>query len=443
MKTFQLLSLTLLLTSALTNPAAAERTLARLFWQDDATAMVRWGDLTRSDGKYFLSNQPINKFPSIDADEQSLVQMQMHDGVLLTGVHDSSGGESASGWIAVDSGVTEVPHGDHSHWHYDAEPSVMMSLIDKSQGNPAHVYDYDGTFVLANDKKNGFTLVSPQSIRAAATPAEAGEFIEGGNGHITLAVIDNLVAYATWIARDGDDCGRVDVVGLGENAGKRYDFRCPTGALHGATTAGGKVFFAPADGVCWVTADVDLVQTNDDVMVHQLSLGSDENGPLRTGAFANHGDHVLMTYGKGESTSLGIIDAAADQPELIQLPIELADGQSASPPIPLSARGGKPMVMVFAESADAPAKDQLRLIGLGPNGDGCFDDAHLVWSTEVGPNLISGHSGHHDAAMLPGGRHVAVTNPGDGSVWIISLTDGSVTAKLNCGGEPTRLLVAG
>ena len=74
--------------------------------------------------------------------------------------------------------------------------------------------------MLANDKRNGFTLISPKSIRAAANPGDAGEFIGGGNGHITLAVVPDRVAYATWISPQGDDCGRVDVVGLGDNGGQ-------------------------------------------------------------------------------------------------------------------------------------------------------------------------------------------------------------------------------
>ena len=137
MKTILSLTFALLLSPHLTNQAFGQRTLARLFWQDDETAAVRWGDLTRHDGQYALSNEPIKDFPPIDVQEQSLVQMQMHDGVLLSGVHDGSGGEVASGWVAVDTGVTEQEHGNHSHWHFDDQPMMLMSLIDDTQGNPA------------------------------------------------------------------------------------------------------------------------------------------------------------------------------------------------------------------------------------------------------------------------------------------------------------------
>ena len=111
--------------------------------------------------------------------------------------------------------------------------------------------------------------------------------------------------------------------------------RCCTVATIGAD----KVFFAPADGVCWVIADLDVDQDARDVVVHHLSLGSDEAEPLRTGTFANHGRSCFDDlWQRRPATSLGIIHAATKEPSVVAVPIELADGQSASTPITMTAR---------------------------------------------------------------------------------------------------------
>ncbi|QDV65165.1 hypothetical protein Pan14r_28690 [Crateriforma conspicua] len=89
------------------------------------------------------------------------------------------------------------------------------------------------------------------------------------------------------------------MVGLGENQGRGYSFQSPSGMLHGAAVNSGKAFFAPADGVCWVSVDPE-VDDADNVSVHHLSLGTDaDDQPLRTGAVEAIGRHVLFAAGKG------------------------------------------------------------------------------------------------------------------------------------------------
>ncbi len=93
-----------------------------------------------------------------------------------------------------------------------------------------------------------------------------------GGGHITLAAIENRVAYATWIDRQGDNLGRVDVVPLQRDSTAGYSFHLPSGGIHGATANSGKVFFAPADGICWVYGG-QVCQPNVTPTVNHLSLG--------------------------------------------------------------------------------------------------------------------------------------------------------------------------
>ncbi len=423
---------------------AQGRAAARLFWQDDSGATVRYGDLKKTDNGWSMTPAPINGFPQLDVAEQSLVQMQADSGIVLLGVHDNADGTVGSGWVAIDSGAVEESHGDHSHWKFTGVPSVLTSLVNAEQGNPAHVYQYGKTFVLANDKKNGFTITSAASIRGAKTPDSAATFYDGGNGHITLAVVDDKVAYATWIARDGDDVGRVDVVGLGDNEGKRYSIACPSGGLHGATTNSGKVFFAPADGVCWVVADTELDDEPESVQVNHLSLGKDSDGnPLRTGAFTNLGDKVLFTAGKGDDTKLCWIDAASPSPKVQSLPIEISEGDSLTTPVAVKTRTGKRLAMMFRENKAAPETDALLVVDLDPDSNKDWADAAMSKTIPVGANQMEGHGGHHELVALPGGREVMISNPGDGTLSVISLIDFTVTATIPVDGVPTRLVAIG
>jgi hypothetical protein len=417
------------------------RTVGRLFWQDDQSAMVRCADLKRSADGWSLTSKAVEGLPAIDETEQSLVQMRHHNGVVIVGVHDVDEGQIGSGWFAIESGVIEEPHGDHSHWKFKNDPRVIHTVIDQSQGNPAHVYLYEDHFVLANDKLNGFTLTSAARIRASGSSADAAMFHEGGNGHITLAVVPHRVAYATWIATTGDHCGRVDVIGLGENAGKSYSIHCPTGTLHGAAVVADKAFFAPADGVCWVAVDRELDDAPEAVVIHHLSLGNDaDDKPLRTGAFAKVGDHLVFTAGKGRGSKLCWIDGSFDEPRVESMPIEGREGEAMTTPVSVKSRYGDKLAVMFGQFKEAPAEDRMLVVNLDPDRDGDFGDARLAKSLGVGQNRIAGHSGYHAVAPLPDRRHLAVTNPGDGTIWIVRLSDYRVVAKLDVGGSPTRVL---
>lgn len=435
-------SFALLLLACIACPGTAHgRTIARLFWQDDASASVHCADLNKTADGWSLDDHTIEGMPAIDEAEQSLVQMQHHDGMLVIGVRDVDEGKIASGWFAIETGVIEEPHGDHSHWYFKEQPRVIRTMIDQSQGNPAHVYRYDNAFVLANDKLNGFTLTSPQQIRQAGSTDQASTFHPGGNGHITLAVAPNRVAYATWIAPAGEHSGRVDVIGLGENQGKSYSFTCPTGMLHGAALVSGKAFFAPADGVCWVAADENLEHDSESVSVHHLSLGHDKDDkPLRTGAFTPLDNHLIFTAGDKNASKLCWIDASCPQPSVSELSIAVRDGEKLTTPVAMKTRYGDSIAVLFGQNVESPEEDRMIFVQLDPDRDGDWGDTKIVKSLAIGRNQINGHAGYHSATMLPDRRHIAVTNPGDGTIWLIHSKSHEVVAKLTVDGTPTRLV---
>ncbi len=248
-----------LLASDAASPApTTRRGVTRLFIQDADKLTLMWADLEATTPPTLSDLQPVAGFPELDPERQSLVQMVSASGKIMLGVRDDEDGEFQSGWVLVDSGVEEEEHGDHSHWYYTAAPRVLARKLDDKQGNPAHLYCYDGVFYLANDRIGGFTRLDPAAIPADADQAtieRLAAFHAGGNGHITLAVSGDL-AFSTWMSREEEHARRIDVTSLSA-AGTReiaFSFNANSSRLHGATAAAGKVFFAPAAGIDWIEA---------------------------------------------------------------------------------------------------------------------------------------------------------------------------------------------
>jgi len=363
--------------------------VTRLFVQDHSTGTVKWADVRPGkDGKLALDPlADVDGFPKLDAAKQKLVQMRESGSLLCVGVRDDNDGGTQSGWVAVQSGVGYSDHGDHGHWSFKKKPAVIDSRLDKEQGNPAHVYLYAGKFFVANDKLGGYTRLDPAKYatnEGRSLGKDTPRFLVGGGGHITLAVVDDKVGYSCWIDGGGPNKGRVDVtpVTAESKTEPAYTFHLPHGVIHGATTNSGKVFFAPADGVCWVEADHALKLKPDQVKVHHLDLGKEGDKPRRTGAFADLGQHVLFTTGK-DKPELAIVNAKAADPKLVFVPLNGPKGTSALTPEGVTAPDKKPYAIVFHDTVkDADAADTLEVIALDPNGDGDFTDAKAfgVWN---------------------------------------------------------------
>jgi hypothetical protein len=427
--------------------------VTRLIWQDRATGSLCWGEVFRGQ-KWTITAAPLPGFPKLTAGQQDFAQMDHHDGWIVASVRGRKGenGEpGASGWVAVDSGVRAVPHGNHSDWTYPQLPSVRTASISAEGGNPAHMYVYDGQFFMANDSANGFSILNPADFRkSGAQPAAA--FFSGGSRHITLAAIADKVCYATWIDAEGENAGRVDVVNLKKPAAESlaYSIRLPSGVIHGATVNSGKAFFAPRDGICWVAADENTSGTPESIEVHHLSLGTDleTQQPLRTGGFVNHRNWVLFTTGRGEQSALCLINAAEAQPQIVKLPITVTDGLALTTPEVVLAAGGRRLVFLFQDRTEggtdpSAPPEQLTVIELDPDRDRDFRDARILRSIPVGPSRVQGHSGHHAIAFDSEGRHAVITNPGDGTLWVLTLNDLQVKGKAIVGGEPGSIVAIG
>jgi hypothetical protein len=421
---------------------------SRLFFQDEAGATLYWADMIAGDAPSLSTPKVVEGFPKLDPDKQSLVQMRDASGMIMVGVRDEEDGQFQSGWVLIDSGVREEEHGDHSHWYYEHPPIVRSSMLDEFQGNPAHLYCYDGVFYLANDSKGGFTRLNPAQIREvddAEAIRQMAAFHVGGGGHITMAA-NGEVALSTWVDREGENAGRIDVTSLSPNGNQAiaYSFKLDQSGLHGATSQGGKFFFAPSNGISWVDGANLLKSEASQIKPRHIDMGKDGDLPRRTGSFTEHAGHVFFVTGKADSTAMGIINASEAEPEVVMVPIDIDPASRAFGPIIATPRRKSPLAFVFHDHAKGvEAPNTISVIELDPNGDGNFGDAKASVQIEVGNSDMAGHSGHHDMSVDGGGLFAWVTNSGDRSLSVISLRDLRVVGTHELPGKPGRLVSIG
>ncbi|MDB5347288.1 MAG: hypothetical protein JWP89_5665 [Schlesneria sp.] len=425
------------------------RILTRLIFQDDDAKTLKWADLLVGDPPQLGPIAQVHGFPRLDTKHQSLVQMEAASGLVLVGVRDDEDGQLQSGWILIDTGVDADEHGDHSHWSYPRTPTVRAQVLDKQQGNPAHLYVYDGMFYLANDKKNGFTRLDPSGISAkddTATIQKRAAFHSGGGGHITLAAVGNSVAYSSWIDREGVNQGRVDVTAISPaGAGKpSYSFHLPYGGIHGAAANQGKIFFAPSDGICWVKADLVLQADPKNIAIQHLSLGKDGDRPRRTGAFATYGKHVAFVAGSGPKAEVAFVDASEKVIQMNRITVPMAEGNRPSGLEIVRPRNGMPLVFVFHDhTADVEAPYRLSLLESDPDGDGNWNDAKIATEIDVGRARVDGHAGHHSLAFDADRRLAVFSNPGDGTISLLDLDARKIITQFHVSGVPSKLIATG
>ena len=428
---------------------APPRVLTRLIFQDDDAKTLKWADLLAGEPPQLGPITAVAGFPQLDKEHQSLVQMEAASGVILVGVRDDDDGQFQSGWVLIDTGVEANEHGDHAHWSAPRTPIVRAQVRDTQQGNPAHLYVYDGMFYLANDQKNGFTRFDPNGINPkddAAIIRKRAAFHAGGGGHITLAAIGNSVAYSSWIDREGTNKGRVDVTPLSASGTSkaRYSFQLPHGGIHGAVANQGKVFFAPSDGICWVNADPSLQADPKMIAVQQLSLGKDGDRPRRTGAFTTFGKHVAFVAGAGPKAEVGFMDASAKEIKLNRLTVPMAEGNLPAGLEIVQPRKGPLLALVFHDhTPDVDAPYRLSLLEVDPNRNGNWTDAKIGTELDVGRARVDGHAGHHSVAFDADRRRAIFSNPGDGTLTVLDLESRKVVTEFRVSGVPSKLIAQG
>ncbi|MCA9006950.1 MAG: hypothetical protein KDA70_16860 [Planctomycetaceae bacterium] len=424
-------------------------TVCRLFIQDHAGKTVRWADITKGETLEMSATAVVPGFPKLDAEQQNLVQMESSLQTMLLGVRDHEDGANQSGWVFLETGVEEEAHGDHSHWKFKQEPRVVQTLLDDQQGNPAHLYCYQGIYYLANDQNSGYTRIDPRSYRDHPDKAVATGFHRGGGQHITLAVVDGKSGYASWIAGSGPKKGLIDVTRILPEGNSEicYSFSLPTGAIHGVTTCAGKVFFAPADGICLCEADKNpLPSEQRQINVQHLSLGvdSETQKPHRTGSFKTHRNYVLFVSGKGPEARLCLLNAKCDTPELISVPLPMLAGNSPVSLDVCKTAWGQRLAFVFHNHPQELEQDEfLSVIELDPDRDLDFQDARLLKTIKVGASKVDGHYGHHSITFDQAGYYAFWSEPGSAKLKAMSLETLLPVGEFSVPGVPTKMIAVG
>ncbi len=242
--------------------------------------------------------------------------------------------------------------------------------------------------------------------------------------------------------------GRVDVVHLQQPGDPKiaYSFQLPSGMIHGATQNSGKVCFAAADGIFWLNADLSLQKTVETVQVNHLSLGTDEDAdkPLQTGASTIERNWVLCTTGKGDQSTLCLINSESVQPSVVKIKIQVANGLSLTTPETVLSLGNR-YAFLFQDRSDpeVEVQEQLTIVELDPNRDRNFSGAAIKTTIPVTASKIDGHHGHHAIAFDAYGRHAVFTEPDEGVLNVLSRKDMTVVARFKVGGSLDNIVVIG
>lgn len=420
--------------------------LIRVAWQDAKERSLHWGEFLQVGPSIVFQNQgKVADFPEL-ADTQGLGTMERIDNVLVVGVRGGPQGQAQGGWLAVDLQVIEHPHGDHSDYTYGDAPRVIHTVLEDSKKYPIHLYNYNKEFYFANDPLNGFTRIAPSELMAGGEGAN-GVFYRGGGGHITLATVGKKVGYSTWMGKTESGGGQVDVVDLSKPGEESvaYSFESPTPGLHGAISNSGRIFLAPADGIIWVDADLELSQSPESVKVNYLSLGknSEDETPYRTGAFTDHKDWVLFLAGRDEDAGLCMVQASASNPKVSKLIVPTKPGLRLGMPECVTALSGKNYAMAFQTKRAGEAVEQLTIIDLDPNQDRDFSDAEIAKSFDVGDGGVQGYWSYHSICFDDDETFAVFTNPADGEICLLSLDKLNVVSSHKVGGIPTGIIAVG
>ena len=425
------------------------RKMSRVFFQDDQSKSLKWADLYLGTEITLGPVSEVKGFPKLDPETQSLVQMQASEEFLLLGVRDDQDGQFQSGWVLVDSGVFKEEHGDHFHWRYPREPSVRAKMLDQQQGNPAHLYCYDGVFYVANDKLDGCTRIDPRGITHTDTEAsivQRAALHQGGGGHITLAAVRNQFILSTWVDRQGDNMGRIDVCSIQPKGNRSLmgTLKLPSGGLHGATAVQSKVFFAPMDGVYWTQIPQGNNWRVEDLQLHHLSLGMEGDKPIRTGAFESFDRYVCFTTGSGAGAKLNWIDASQATPVVQSLSVPMQDGNKPAGLELLKDRARNVWAFVFHDhAAGVDAANKLSIVQLDGNLDGVWGDAKVSKELDVGQAIIEGHGGHHSISTSADALWSVLSNSGDGTLSLLSIREMNIAKTVKVGGAPSKVLMVG
>ena len=425
-----------------------KKTNMRLFWVDQSTQKLTWGDVVTTD-KWALNTSTVDGFPEMDSKANRLSPLVGRNGMVVAGISGTADDKKKGRWVAIDSGVYQEPHGNHFHWKYTGRPTVTQTINEERQGRASRVSFVGEQLYLLGDK--GFSTDNLNNLRIRGAATGTRKFFPATNWPVSQSTfVDNVVGYSAWDDSDGEHAGQVDVIKLADSTKPAYSFKLPSGDVSVTTFNSDKVFFAHKDTISWVTPDRSCSLGSDNVKVNQVNPANQDlklESPPAT--FVNERNWVTFTTGKGESSKLCMIDAASPTPTVIALPIKVNEGLQLSAPKTILSLG-KRYAFIFhqrskpaGEGATDDIKEQLTIVELDPNRDMRFDDARIAKTIPVGKSLIKDDAGHHQVSFDAYGRFAVFTNPGDGTLSVMTMQDLQVRVNFKVDGVPTQIVAVG
>lgn len=419
------------------------KTNTRVFWVDQETQKLTWGDIVTTD-KWALKTGTVDGFPKTDS-KAKLSTLHDRNGLVIAAASRTESDKKKSRWFAIDAGVYQEPHGNHFHWKYTGRPTVTQTIEEDRQGEALRVASNGDQLYLIGDR--GYTADNLNNLRIRGTTTKTSQFFPATDRPISqLAVVDNSIGYSAWEDREGKHAGQVDVINLMNSAKPAYSFKLPSGNVSATTVNSGKVFFAHKEAVSWVVPDRSYSLGGDNVKINKVNPPANQQFKLDTApaALVNERNWVVFTSGKGESSKLCMINAAATSPTIMALPIKVADGLQLSQPTTVLSLG-KRFAFIFQQRAQptSDVTEQLTIVELDPNRDMHFGDARIAKTIPVGSSLIKDDSGHHQICFDDYGRFAVFTNPGDGTLSVMTLQDLNVRVNFKVGGVPTKIVAVG
>ncbi len=416
----------------------------RVFWQDAESQKLSYGDVVTTDA-WSLRRGWVTGFPTVDAESQRLGPMQQIEGKLLVGLDNRGNRSLPAGWVGIDSGVFQEPHGNHFHWKYTNAPVVRQQKLDPGPGGPTGLFVYNQRFFVASEQ--GFTRVSPAQLSIDGTSTAATGAVRANAEKRSLAAVNN-VCYTTWSDSEGENAGRVDVINMadrGSNA-PAYSFKLPTGEIEATTANNGKVFFAHDGAISWLYADTSLSGNAGAIQPRPVTMAGNDPWDLSQPpqSLVNARNWVLFCHGSGERAVLGLINAAAQNPQAIAVPIQTEDGLTLSAPATVLSLG-KRYALVFQIKTDPSSdiQEQLTIIELDPNRDNNFVDARVKLNVPVRSGLVEDQIIPPDVGFDAYGRFAIFTSPGESRLNVMTMNDLKVRVRFNVGGAPSRIVAVG
>lgn len=402
----------------------------RVFFADDDGAVVKFCDIVQAAELYLSIGEPIADCPKLDATKIELSCLAANSGYAVVGVRSKEGG--AGGWILIESGVAEEPHGNHSHWAYPRKPRVVGYDLG-SAVNPVECVVHDSQFYLVGHQARSWIRIDARKA-PSARDADAVKRLatvhasEKGAGRTWISN-----GFAAWTS-SGNSPIEFGAIAPDGTIGQVKNTTIPNGNATSVVVHGGQIFIGTDKDVYATT----LTGAQSPANGLNLQLKEETLGPLSAGTSG-----VAVVKSAEGSAGLVVINPGRSPMTVTSVPLSVVKGAHVTTPRWIQTRRSPPMVVLFVDQPEVSKElDQMIWIEADPNYDGEFRDAKVRKIMDIAQSKVIGDRGHHDIVMNYDRRYGVFGNSGAGSLSLVDL-EKMANSSFLMGGRPGRLAIIG